>query len=35
MHHRGVHVGSFFLDNKKGDREFTDADEELESGPRG
>ena len=27
MHHRGVHVGSFFLDNKEGDQEFTDADE--------
>ena len=29
MHHRGVHVGSFFLDNKEGDQEFTDADEET------
>ncbi len=29
MYHRGVHVGSFFLDNKEGDREFTDADEET------
>ena len=28
IHHRGVHVGSFFLDNKEGDREFTDEDEE-------
>ncbi len=29
LHHRGVHVGSFFLDNKEGDQGFTDADEET------
>ena len=29
MHHRGLHVGSFFLDDKEGGREFTDADEET------
>ena len=29
MRHRGVHVGSFFLGEKKDDREFTDEDEEI------
>ena len=29
IHHRGVHVGSLFLAEKEGGREFTDADEEL------
>ena len=29
MYHRGLHVGSFFLDNKEGGQEFTDADEET------
>ncbi len=29
MYHRGLHVGSFFLDDKEGGQEFTDADEET------
>ena len=29
MRHRGVHVGSFQLANKKGEQEFTDKDEEV------
>ena len=29
MRHHGVHVGSFFLGEKEGDREFTDEDEEI------
>ena len=29
MRHRGVHVGSFHLANKKGEQEFTDKDEEV------
>ena len=29
MHHRGENVGSFFLADKEGGREFTDEDEEI------
>ena len=29
MHHRGVHVGNFFLGGKEGGREFTSEDEEI------
>ena len=29
IHHRGVHVGSLFLTEKEGGREFTDEDEEV------
>ena len=29
MHRRGEHIGSFFLANKEGGQEFTDADEEV------
>ena len=29
MHHRGVHVGNFFLGGKEGEPEFTSADEET------
>ena len=29
MHHRDVHVGSFFLAGKEGGQEFTDEDEEV------
>ena len=29
MRHRGAHVGTFFLGEKEGDREFTDKDEEI------
>ena len=29
MHHRGVHVGTFFLGRKQGGHEFTDEDEEV------
>ena len=29
MRHRGVHVGNFFLGEKEGGAEFTDADEEV------
>ena len=29
MHHRGVHLGNFFLSRKGGEREFTGEDEEI------
>ena len=29
MRHRGVHVGTFFLGDKKGGQEFTSEDEEV------